>query len=136
MPEDRAFWVLAWAAGMVMLVADLDGLYWLGMWRGLAAKNPARAAAQNLACILVLPWVGTILVVFVAFVVRPSMENARILKFLMGLWFGLGLAVDFGFGAWAKHRLLTEFRVAATRRYERAPGFWKRWLSASSQRLP
>ncbi len=56
-PEDRSFWVLSWAAGMVMLVADLAALYWVGMWKALTAKNPTRAAASNLGRILVLPWV-------------------------------------------------------------------------------
>ena len=41
---------------------------------------------------------------------------------------GVGLAADLGFGAWARYRLLSEFRLAATRRYEARPGFWKRLL--------
>ena len=50
-------------------------------------------------------------------------------KFFLGAWLGVGLAVDLGFGAWARYKLLTEFRLAATRRYEAQPGFWKRLLS-------
>jgi ABC-2 family transporter protein len=134
--EARTLWALFWAAGMLMLITDLDGLYWLGMWRGLTAKSAVRAVADNVACILVLPWACAILVVLAASVVWHNAQNAPILKCLLGLWFGLGLVVDFGFGTWARHRLLTDFRVAATRRFERPVGFWKRLLRASSQTLP
>jgi ABC-type transport system involved in multi-copper enzyme maturation permease subunit len=128
-PEDRALWMLFWAALMVMLVADLAGLYWVGMWEGLAAKNPTRATATSVGRILVLPWVVLGAVGLVASLVWPSAEDKPVLKLLLGLWFGLGLAADLGFGAWARHKLLAEFRLAATQRYEPLLGFWKRVLS-------
>lgn len=127
-PEGQGLWGLLWAAAMVMLVADLAGLYWLGMWRGLTARNPIRAVVESLGCILLLPWAGATLAMLAASVVWPNAENAPIMKFFLGLWFGLGLAVDVGFGVWARHKLLDEFRLAATRRYERSSGFWKRLL--------
>ena len=49
-------------------------------------------------------------------------------KFFFGLWIGLGLAADIGFGAWARHKLLREFRMAAAQRYVKRAGFWKRLL--------
>jgi ABC-type Na+ efflux pump permease subunit len=128
-PEDRALWMLFWAALMVMLVADLAGLYWVGMWEGLAAKNPTRATATSVGRILILPWVVLVIGGMVVALVWPNIEDKPVLKLLLGSWLGLGLAVDLGFGAWAKHKLLTEFRLAATRRYEPRLGFWKRVLS-------
>jgi hypothetical protein len=127
-PQDQILWVLFWAAGMVMLVADLMALYWVGMWAGLTARNPTRATAVNLARILALPWVALGFGVLVASVAWPNADDTQVLKLLLGLWFGLGLAADLGFGARARHKLLTEFRLAATRRYEPLPGFWKRLL--------
>jgi len=127
-PEDRSFWVLFWSAGMVMLVADLAALHWVGMWEALTAKNPTRAVAGNVARILALPWVALALCALVVSLVWRSPENAPLQKVFLGLWLGFGLAADFGFGAWARYKLLTEFRVAATRRYEVRPGFWRRWL--------
>jgi hypothetical protein len=127
-PQDQVLWVLFWAVAMVMLVADLMALYWVGMWGGLTARNPTRAAAANLGRILALPWVALGFGVLVASVAWPNADDTQVLKLFLGLWFGLGLAADLGFGAWARHRLLTEFRLAATRRYERLPGFWKRLL--------
>jgi ABC-type transport system involved in multi-copper enzyme maturation permease subunit len=127
-PADRSFWILVWAAGMVMLLADLAGLYWLGMWQGLTAKNPTRAAATNLGCILLLPWAVATLGMLAASLVWSNAEDTLVIRFFLALWFGLGLAADLAFGAWSRHRLLTEFRLAATRRYEPLPGFWKRLL--------
>ncbi len=129
-PEGQALWALFWAAAMVMLVADLAGLFWLGMWRGLTAHNSIRAVVENLGCILLLPWAGATLAMLAASVIWPNAQNEPIMKFFLGLWFGLGLAADVGFGVWARHKLLGEFRLAATRRYERPPRFWKRLLGA------
>ena len=113
---------------MVMLVADLAGLYWFGMWQGLTARNPTRAVTTNMGCILVLPWVVSTLGMLAASLMWPSAEDKPVMKIFLGLWLGLGLATDIGFGVWARHKLLTEFRVAATRRYGARTGFWKRLL--------
>jgi ABC-type Na+ efflux pump permease subunit len=125
-PADQRLWGLAWGAGMIMLVADLAALYWVGMWQGLTAKNPTRAAAGSLVRILVLPWIALALWVLLLALVWPSAEGEAVSKVILGAWFAVGLAVDIGFGASARQHLLSEFREAATRRYERAPGFWKR----------
>jgi hypothetical protein len=130
-PEDRVLWMLFWAALMVMLVADLAGLYWVGMWEALAAKNPTRATATSVGRILVLPWVVLGAGALAASVVWPQTEDKPVLKLLLCSWFGLGLATDFALGAWARRKLLTEFRLVATRRYEPLLGLWKRVLSGS-----
>jgi len=119
-------WVLLWTAAIVMLVADLAGLYWFGLWRGLKAKSADKAGVQNLRCILLLPWVITIVVMLAAPALWPRGMVVESEMLVFALWFGLGLAADLWFGAWARHKLLTEFRLAAARRYEQRPGFWKR----------
>jgi ABC-type Na+ efflux pump permease subunit len=130
---DRSLWVLVWAAAMVMLLADLAALHWLGMWQGLTAKNMTRAAVTNLGCILVLPWAVGTLGMLAASLVWPNAEDRLVQLFFLTLWFVLSLAADLGFGAWARYRLLTGFRIAATQRYESRPGFWKQWLGGGEQ---
>ena len=110
------------------LVADLAALYWVGLWANLTAKNPARATANHVLLVLIVPWVVFGLVTLTASVLSPDLGDRYLPMFFLALWFGLGLAADFGFGAWARHKLLTEFRLAATRRYETPPGFWRRML--------
>jgi hypothetical protein len=46
--------------------------------------------------------------------------------FILGMWFAFGVAADFGFGFYARHKLLTEFRVAATERFVPRPGLLRR----------
>ena len=46
--------------------------------------------------------------------------------FFLGLWFMVRLIVDFGFAAYARQKLLTEFRTAAQQRYDLQKGFWQR----------
>jgi hypothetical protein len=127
----RSFYFLFWIGGMLMLVADLIALYWVGMWQALTAKNPNRAASASVAQILILPgiaWAGIILLVFLT-TFRGAETPSE--KFYLLLWFGLGLAADIAFGLWARQRLLAEFRFVAVQRYTPQPGFWKRLLGGS-----
>ena len=126
--EDRAAWVLFWAAAMMTLVADLASLYWVGMWQGLTAKNLNRATSASLARILVLPCIGFALVSLVLSLVALNRDVNLGPKFFVGVWVGLSLAADVGFGAWARHKLLTELRLAAAERYSPRLGFWRRLL--------
>jgi ABC-type Na+ efflux pump permease subunit len=126
--DDRASWVLFWAAGMAVMVADLVGLYWVGMWQGLTAKNPNRATSATLLRILVLPCVGFAVVSLLISLVSLTAEIDLGPKFFLSLWVGLSIAADAGFGSLARHKLLTEFRLAAAQRYAPRAGFWKRLL--------
>jgi ABC-type Na+ efflux pump permease subunit len=134
--KEDPLWLSIWLGGMVMLVADLAALYWVGIWQGISAKNPTRAVGTSLTRILILPTVAYAVVMLVASMI--SMSGARTgrydpitWKFSLGCWFGLGLAADIGFGARARHKLLTEFRLAAGERYLAGPGFWKRLFMGS-----
>lgn len=136
--EDRLFWFAFWIAGMVMFVADLVALYWVGLWLGLTARNPIRAMGGSLVRILILPWAGygLVLLLMVLRELGPrSYQAGPDWKFFLGLWFGLGLAVDIGFGAWARQKLLTEFRLAAQQQYESSKGLWKRWFGSLKPRV-
>ena len=125
-PEERAGVATLYIAGMVMLVVDLAGLYWTGLWQGLTSKNPNRATSAVVARILVLPWIAYALVVLVVSLIWSGQGHEPSWKLFVGLWVGLGLAADLGFGLWARFKLLTEFRAAAEQRYSGRSGFWKR----------
>jgi ABC-type transport system involved in cytochrome c biogenesis permease component len=58
--------VILWIALMVVLVADVVTLSWVGMWRGLNSRHPNRAAAATLLLVLVLPW--ALFLMFMTFV--------------------------------------------------------------------
>jgi hypothetical protein len=129
-PEERAQSVVVWAAGMLMLVADLGALYWVGMWRGLKARNSSRAATGSIARILFFPWL-VIAVIALVLVVRAMIISHvpdPSWQFMLGTWLLVGLATDIGFGAYSRQKLIREFRLTAQQRYTPPPGFWKRLL--------
>src|SRR6185369_13832814 len=49
-------WSVIWIAGMIVFVADLITLSWVGMWTGLSSGATARATGAVVARVLVLPW--------------------------------------------------------------------------------
>ena len=138
--DERGYLMKVWSAGMLMLVADAIALYWVGMWQAIISKNPNRAASANAARVLLLPWIVFALVSLVLSLTtfRRGREPGE--NFFLGLWFSLGLAADIGFGAWARHKFLSEFRVAASQQYSKRLGFWRRIFvgdqGAGSVQLP
>ena len=126
----RLVWLACWGAGMICLLTDLAALYWVGMWMGLASKNPKRAYSDTVGRVLAVPWV--IFLGFMLWILLISVRGQTPVtwKAFLGFWFAVGLATDIGFGFWARQKLLTEFREAATRRYQRRLAWWKRLLGA------
>jgi ABC-type transport system involved in multi-copper enzyme maturation permease subunit len=136
--EDRYFWSTLWIAGILMFVADLITLYWIGMWQGLTAKNPLRAAGGALTRVMVLPWIayGLILLIMVLreFIHRAYQSNPT-WKHFLGLWFVLGIGMDIAFGVWAWRKLRTDFRLAAQQRQESTAQSWKRRFGKLKRRV-
>lgn len=114
-------WVSVWAVGMIVFVADLWTLGWLGMWLGLIRRHPNRAALGALFRVLVLPWILFALVMTVLGVSGGlrMMNNAAWENYgLPLLYAGLSLGVNLVFGLPARQRLLAEFRTVATQRFD------------------
>jgi hypothetical protein len=134
--SERDFLTWLWILGMIMLVVDLWALYWVGMWQGLTARNPVRASGAAAARILVLPWVVIALVLFLVVLAALGSHSGPNFGpgFVLGLWFVVGIVGDLGFGGWSRQKLLTEFRLAATQRYEHRPGFWKQLLHGAAEK--
>jgi len=132
---DRGLWLAVWPAGMVMFVADLFALYWVAMWQGLTAKTISHASAGTLVRVLFLPWGGFGLVMMTGGLLSlagRTLPNPE-WQFFLALWFTLGLAADVGFGSFARHKLLNEFRLAAQERYSTRASFWQRlWRGRST----
>src|SRR5206468_5999297 len=111
--DERGYLLKTWSAGMFMLIADLIALYWVGMWQAIISKNPNRAASATVARVLVLPWIAFALIALGISLTVVQIGHEPGPNFFLGLWFGLGLAADIGFGAWARQKILTQFRFAA-----------------------
>lgn len=128
---DRPAWLCGWLCVMLMLPADVLALYWVGMWQGLTARNTNRAAGAGVSRVLIFPWAIIALVMLIvvldASLLRQSAPDFGWKSFL-GLYLATCLMTDFGFAAYARQKLLTRFRLAATERFATPAGFWKRLL--------
>ena len=111
--------VLLWLAIMVVLVADLFTLSWLGMWRGLNSRRPNRAASGLLLRVLVLPWVLFFLVIAVVALSDGFRGSDSWMGFNAWIVFGviLSLVVDGFFLFPAQRQLLEQFRAVAAQRF-------------------
>ncbi len=128
--NERAQWAWFWLGAIVMMVADLVALFWLGQWRALTEKNSQVASRGTVVRILVLPWMlfaGCVLLASMSIYNRQADPGWG---FFFGLWLGLGLVVDFFYAGWARNKLMTEFRDAACRRFNAGAGFWRSILAA------
>jgi ABC-type transport system involved in cytochrome c biogenesis permease component len=108
-------WVLMCGASLVMFIADLFALSWLGMWTGLRHRSANRAAAAALVRILALPW---LVIALLGSVVRLTVklfpdEPTTILVCLL-----VKLSFDVYYGQLAAAHLLVNFRKTVTERYE------------------
>ena len=106
---------------LLMLVADVLTLGWVGMWLGLTARSLNRAILGTIDCVLLLPW-GAYYTAMFALDIFWRLSGRGLFqpgdRFGLYWWFGIGLVTDFLFGIWwARRHLLNHFREAAAHRY-------------------
>jgi ABC-type Na+ efflux pump permease subunit len=127
--ESRVIWVCVWISSLIVLVADILALFWVGLWQGLTARDGNRASGNAISQIVFLPWAlyALLSVLTTLAFFRSNMgEGAWMLA--LAAYLGLSLGVDVVMGNHARVRLLRDFREMATRRYERK-GFWSSLFS-------
>ena len=128
----RALWITLGGGAMVMMIADLVAIYWVGTWQAMVVRNPNRVANATLLRILLVPSLAWALFYLLMSMAIFFHEYDLGWEIPMGLWFGLGIAADIGFGALARHKLLTQFRLVAEQRYTPRAGFLKRLFAGST----
>jgi len=125
-------WILVWISGLIILLADLGALFYVGQWLALTARTSSRANTAALARILALPWIlYGVFLMFIAlstFASRPGPDLDG--GFFIFMWLLIGLGVDVLFGLRARMRLGEEFRAAVTKHYTRHDSIWKRWFGS------
>lgn len=109
-------WVLLVLAGMIEFVVDLVALAWVGMWLGLRSRSGTRATWGALWRMLALPWAIFLLIVISLEIVARSSAIGE--KGGIGIWFAISVLIALYFGFDARSRLLAEFRIVATQRFQ------------------
>jgi hypothetical protein len=132
--EGRAMWVFVIIAGLVVLLADLVALFYVGFWQALTARNANRASGHALTRILSLPWI--LYALFMMFLAMtsfsgggPRMDGSAFIF----IWLFISLGVDFFFGIRAKVKLEEEFRAQAMARYAPAQSWWQRMFGTAQK---
>lgn len=97
--SDQLSWAAWWIAGLVMLVVDLVALFWVGMWMGLASKQPKRAYSDAVGRILAVPWVMFLFFMIYLFFTSYRGQVSVTWKTYLGVWLAIQLAVDAGYGS-------------------------------------
>jgi hypothetical protein len=114
---------VAVVAGMIMFVADMFTLGWVGMWHGISARDPNRASGSAAGQILLLPWayLSALWTCYGVFYGLCLAGGARVPSPSFGLvlftWFAIGIGNDLFFWRRSRKRLREEFRSLAMRRY-------------------
>ena len=94
-------------AGAAMLLIDSFCLCWVGLWRGLVARDSTRAILATIWRVLILPWIffaGGVAIFF----------HSTVAEFA-GLWLFLGVLNDIVFLVNAKDFFAEHFRTMALR---------------------
>ena len=113
--------IITIVAGLIMFAVDSFTLVLVAMKRALSARSFAHAGGGTVMWILFMPWV-----ILIAAAVGINMLLVDVggeepgWTFYVGLWFGLGLLVDFIFGASAWWLLRSDFRSLAANRFSAA----------------
>lgn len=122
----RAEIATLWLGGILMFLADLVTLYWVGMWDGLTTANAQRAAGNSLAKVLLVPW-GAMAILVVGISVSASRGGrGPEPMFIFYAWLSFGLVTNLVYTAWARTKLLTQFRVIAARKYTPPLNVWQK----------
>jgi len=134
-PSEQTFWLWMWLAGIVMFIADVTTLYWLGMWTGLAMRNPKHAFGAAIVPVLALPWIGLgVVMTIIELLPYEFRRPFRWDGFPLLVWFVFGITVDLLFGLIARRNLLLNFRLVAAQRYQPRPSWWQRWFGKGDVR--
>jgi ABC-type transport system involved in multi-copper enzyme maturation permease subunit len=112
-------WLVLFLGIIVILIADLYTLAWVGFWLSLTAKKSARALLGTVARVLVLPWAMLVLGLSLLTALPPQSAPGDLGE--MGLlWtaFAVALVNDAVFYTWARTNLVERFRLVAAQRFQ------------------
>jgi hypothetical protein len=116
-------------AGAAILLFDAYSLCWVGLWRGLVARDSAWAILSTLGRILVLPWIW--------FAIGASIFSQGTVAALGGIWLVLGVINNLAFLVNARDFFEEHFRTMALRPFgEKPPRIESKWSAMNWEEEP
>jgi len=114
--------------GVLVFLADLWALTWLGWWMGATSKNASRASSNTSLRILLVPCI-VLAPVLVLLRFNTGVSPPWLLALALACYLFISVAVDVWFGGWARRKLLTELREVAVERYSHRDASETGWRS-------
>jgi ABC-type transport system involved in cytochrome c biogenesis permease component len=106
-------WLLVMLVASGLFVADCYTLCWIGLWKGLTAKNSTQACVRTIGQVLVFPWFAAFGVWAVVELLTREGSLSLYSGWFVVVWFLTGYVLDFGFCLWGISRLSRDLRPAA-----------------------
>jgi ABC-type Na+ efflux pump permease subunit len=122
------FWLALALFGLVVFVADVFALIWVGWWSGVVSKNASGAVSATYLRLFLIPWMlalGAWAPLMIWF--DPPTEGGSVLALV--LWVVTSLWADVFYGRRARAKIHTELRLAAVERYgggDSSMRWWRR----------
>ena len=131
-----SWWFWVGVVGISTFLLDLQALAWVGMWTGLTAKHPNRAAGSAIAQVLGLFWIlfGGFFYFVATLDLTPPARNME--NFALSFYLLLAALLDLLCWFWARLRLQRNLRAVATQRFEPHRSFLARLLSPKYPATP
>lgn len=104
-PRDQAVFVEIFLGGTLVLWADFRALQTVGMWRALRAGRQHRAVLGTMGRVMLVPWAGVFLLVFLTYLTRTLSGSEGEVAVVLALWFLTGILTDLIVAAWARAKL-------------------------------
>jgi len=140
--ESIALYVTAFIVTLVVFVADLAALVWVGWWAGAVSKNASSAGTTTYIRIMILPWIVTLSIMIFISLYYTLLFNDNLL-FGLCIYAVASLTADGLFAFRARRKLYSDLRNAAVERYsggDPAMIWWRqlgrtlaRWSNRSKQ---
>jgi ABC-type transport system involved in cytochrome c biogenesis permease component len=99
--RDQAIFLEIFLGGIVALVVDFRALHAVGTWMGLRARRHHWAVLGTLGRVMLVPWVGILMWVFVM-ISRTFSPSESELGVIFALWFAAGIINDLVFWGTAR----------------------------------
>jgi ABC-type transport system involved in cytochrome c biogenesis permease component len=111
---DRCLFTELFVGGIVVLLADGEASFWVGMWQGLSKRKAYKAVIITALQLLMPCW----LLAFFSIVTQLNFGSRGEVAVTFAFWFAMGLVLDSISASVARSRLFSRFRAVAAQRYD------------------